>query len=695
MIFWEIFTFPEYITERGMHMTYVPQNPLIVQSDRSLLLEVDNPLYEATRDELARFAELEKSPEHIHTYRVTPLSLWNAASAGITSTDILGTLERYSKFDLPRNVLTDIEDYISRFGRVKLVKSEVGDLLLRSDDPMLISEIARNKRIQPYVLSQPDRNTLQIDHRFRGHVKQALVLFGYPAEDLAGYTDGAPLPLSLRNGNDFGLRAYQTDAVGAFWAGGTVHGGSGVVVLPCGAGKTVVGMGAMSQAQTRTLILTPSTIAVRQWIAELLDKTTLTADDVGEYTGDKKEIKPVTVTTYQILTYRPSTTAVDEETGEVGEFPHFDLFTAQDWGLIVYDEVHLLPAPVFRITAEIQARRRLGLTATLVREDGRETDVFSLIGPKKYDVPWKDLEKQGWIATAECTEVRMPLTPEERMEYMLVEDSRIKYRIAAENPIKLDVLEALVEKHRNDCVLIIGQYIEQLKQIAAKFDAPLVTGKTPNNERDRLYGDFREGNLKLLVVSKVANFAIDLPDANVAIQVSGTFGSRQEEAQRLGRILRPKKDGSIANFYSLVTHDTKDQDFSTNRQLFLTEQGYRYNIVDATAIVPELPARLAKMQAEFEEKKASADFDIDALREKANSRGRATEDEDAAVRPRGKRGRKKAEAKLTPEAAAEHAAEGIVAEDVAAGAEDQQPSQRRRGRPPKKPAGREHLRLVK
>jgi DNA excision repair protein ERCC-3 len=672
-------------------MTYTPDNPLIVQSDRSLLLEVDNKLYEAARDELARFAELEKSPEHIHTYRITPLSLWNAASAGIGAEDVLGSLERYSKFDLPGNVLTDIKDYISRFGRVKLTKSEAGDLLLKADDPMLIAEIARNKRIQPHVVAQPDRNTLQIDPRMRGHVKQALVLFGYPAEDLAGYTDGAALPLSLREkttteDEPFSLRPYQVNAIGAFWAGGTVHGGSGVVVLPCGAGKTLVGMGAMSQAQTHTLILSPSTIAVRQWISELLDKTTLTADQIGEYSGDKKEVKPVTVTTYQMLTYRPSVSAVNEETGEVGEFPHFDIFTKHDWGLIIYDEVHLLPAPVFRITAEIQARRRLGLTATLVREDERETDVFSLIGPKKYDVPWKELEKQGWIATAECTELRMPLTPEERMEYMLCDDSRIKYRIAAENPLKLDVLEALLERHSNDCVLVIGQYISQLKIITAKFGAPLVTGKTPNSERDRLYSQFREGSLKLLIVSKVANFAIDLPDANVAIQVSGTFGSRQEEAQRLGRILRPKKDGSIANFYSLVTHDTKDQDFSTNRQLFLTEQGYRYNIVDASTIVPGLEAKLAQMQADFEQRKLSGEFDIEAMLE---NRRKASEEEDGASKP--KRGRSKSKDKDIEQAEAE----GLVDTDVAAGAEDQQTGHRRRGRPPKQPASREHLRLVK
>lgn len=677
-------------------MPYAPQNPLIVQSDRSLLLEVDNDLYGAARDELALFAELEKSPEHIHTYRITPLSLWNAASAGVGAEQILGTLERYSKFDLPRNVQTDIQDYISRFGRVKLLKSDAGDLLMRSDDPMLIAEIARNKRIEPCVLAKPDRNTLQIDPRMRGHVKQALVLFGYPAEDLAGYNEGTPLSVVLREATqrekaEFDLRAYQSDAIGAFWAGGTVHGGSGVVVLPCGAGKTVVGMGAMSQARTHTLILTPSTIAVRQWISELLDKTTLTEDEVGEYTGEKKEIKPVTVTTYQMLTYRPSTTAIDKETGVVGEFPHFDLFTARDWGLIIYDEVHLLPAPVFRITAEIQARRRLGLTATLVREDGRETDVFSLIGPKKYDVPWKDLEKQGWIATAECTEIRMPLTPEERMAYMLVEDSRIKYRIAAENPIKLDVLEALLRRHKSDAVLVIGQYIDQLKDIAKRFDAPIVTGKTPNAERDRLYSDFRSGELKLLIVSKVANFAIDLPDANVAIQVSGTFGSRQEEAQRLGRILRPKKDGSIANFYTLVTHDTKDQDFSTNRQLFLTEQGYRYNIEDAATVLPDLPERLAAMQAEFEQKKLQTDFNIEALRDKALSRGRSANGERDIDAEKAKP--KARERKAATKVRGQPKDENIITDDIAAGAEDQQPPQRRRGRPPKEQ--NTHLRLVK
>ncbi len=672
-------------------MVYAPQNPLIVQSDRSLLLEVDNPLYSAARDELARFAELEKSPEHIHTYRITPLSLWNAASAGLTPEAAVEILARYSKFDLPNNVLIDIKDYISRFGRLKLVKSDAGELLLKSEDPMLIAEVARNKRVQPHVLAQPNRNTLQIDPRMRGHVKQALVLFGFPAEDLAGYNEGTPLAVELRpatlDGGLFGLRAYQEDAIASFWAGGTVHGGSGVVVLPCGAGKTVVGMGTMAQADTHTLILTPSTIAVRQWISELLDKTSLTAEQVGEYSGDKKEIRPVTITTYQMLTYRPF--KVDRATGEIGEFPHFDIFTKHDWGLIIYDEVHLLPAPIFRITAEIQARRRLGLTATLVREDGHETDVFSLIGPKKYDVPWKELERQGWIATAQCTEVRMPLTPEERTEYVHTEDSRIKYRIAAENPIKMDVLEELLKRHETDSVLVIGQYLHQLKGIAAKFNAPLVTGKTPNVERDRLYEDFRTGEINLLVVSKVANFAIDLPDANVAIQVSGTFGSRQEEAQRLGRILRPKKDGSIANFYTLVTRDTKDQDFSTNRQLFLTEQGYSYNIIDASEVVPTLPEKIAELEAELERKKLSGEWDIDARLEGRRHVARSDDDENGDASAKPKRGRKP-KAKTEP---VEVEAEAAVEADVAAGAEDQQP-QKRRGRPPKNQS-RDHLRLVK
>ncbi len=550
-------------------------NPLIVQSDRSILLEVDHPLHAEARDVLAQFAELEKSPEHIHTYRLSPLSLWNAASGGMSAQEILELLTRYSKYDIPVNVAVDIREYVSRYGRVKLIRE--GDaLLLISNDAALIAEIMHHKRTQPYLLRQLSSHTIQVDASRRGHIKQALIHIGFPAEDLAGYTEGSPLPLKLRSKTlqrkDFEPRKYQYAASAAYYAGGAPSGGSGVVVLPCGAGKTIVGLVTMADIQRATLILTPNTIAVRQWIQEIVDKTDIPPEMVGEYTGERKNICPITVSTYQILTYRRS----EEE-----DFPHFALFTSYDWGLIIYDEVHLLPAPVFRITAEIQARRRLGLTATLVREDGREADVFSLIGPKKYDVPWRELERQGWIATAECHEIRVGMTEDEQLNYALAEE-REKYRLAAESPAKLTMTRYLAERHRDDQVLIIGQYIDQLKLLASDLEAPLLTGRTPTAQREKLYDQFRRGDLKRLVVSKVANFAIDLPDANVAIQVSGTFGSRQEEAQRLGRILRPKSDGSLAYFYSIVTRDTRDQDFSANRQLFLTEQGV---IEDAEALL--------------------------------------------------------------------------------------------------------------
>ena len=551
-----------------------PSNPLVVQSDRTLLLEVDHPLYAETRDALAQFAELEKSPEHIHTYRLTALSLWNAAAAGLDAASVTLMLTRYSKYELPPVITADVRDYMGRYGKLRLIRRDT-DLVLVSEDPILIAEVARQKRMQPYILAQPDPVSLLVDPARRGHVKQALVAIGYPAKDLAGYTEGEALTFQTRvltlAGTPFTMRPYQEEAVDAFYVNGTVSGGSGVVVLPCGAGKTIVGIGAMSAIQRSTLILTPSTVAVRQWIAELLDKTTLTPDQVGEYTGERKDIRPVTVTTYQILTYRPSDDV---------EFPHFGLVTGHDWGLIVYDEVHLLPAPVFRLTAEIQARRRLGLTATLVREDGREADVFGLIGPKRFDVPWRELERQGWIATAECHEIRVALPEEERLTYALAEE-REKYRMAAENEVKTQVVQELLARHANDQVLIIGQYLDQLRFLASLLGAPLLSGRTNNAQREKLYEQFRRGEIKRLVVSKVANFAVDLPDANVAIQVSGTFGSRQEEAQRLGRLLRPKSDGRPAHFYTIVTRDTRDQDFSANRQLFLTEQGYRYTIEDA------------------------------------------------------------------------------------------------------------------
>jgi DNA excision repair protein ERCC-3 len=569
-------------------------NPLVVQGDHTVLLEVNNPLYEEARDALARFAELEKSPEHIHSYRITPLSLWNAAASGGSTDEVVGNLERFSKYPLPGNVVTNIHDYMSRYGRLKLVK-EKGKLLLRSDDPLLLTQMMNTKKLAVYITSRQDPNTLVVRGEMRGHLKQALVQFGYPAEDLAGYTDGAPMRVSLRSetlsGHPFALRDYQREAVDVFWAGGASAGGSGIVVLPCGAGKTMVGAGAIAAASCETLIVCYGTVAVHQWIRELLDKTDLTPDVIGEYTGDLKQIRPITVTTYQVLTHRPGRKGgiPKDEALTLDQFPHLAIFTSHDWGLIVYDEVHLLPAPVFRMAAEIQARRRLGLTATLIREDNREGDVFSLIGPKKYDVMWKTLEKQGWIATADCWEIRVALPREQRLEYSLAEEAVDRYRLAAVNPAKLEALSRLYAMHRDDNVLVIGQYLDQLKIIAGMLQAPIVTGQTSIRERERLYDGFRKGDVKLLVVSKVANFALDLPEANVAIQVSGTFGSRQEEAQRLGRVLRPKADGGPAHFYSVVTRETSDQDFAANRQLFLTEQGYRYTIMDATHLLSHGP----------------------------------------------------------------------------------------------------------
>lgn len=554
-------------------MVFNPDNPLIVQSDRSILLETDNDKFEIVRDSLAQFAELVKSPEHIHTYRITPLSLWNAASAGKMADEIIKDLFEFSKYDVPQNIIQDIKEYVSRYGRLKLIKDETtGELELISEDPYLIAEINSHRHVKELIKGKKDKYTILVNDGMRGRVKQALIKIGFPVEDLAGYVEGTTLDVEIldktKAGMNFGLRPYQKDSVEVFHAGGSSRGGSGVLVLPCGAGKTIIGIGVLAKVKMQTLILTTNITALRQWKTELIDKTSLTEQQVGEYSGEVKDIKPVTITTYQILTYRKT---------KDDEFIHLNLFDLQNWGLIIYDEVHLLPAPVFRAVADIQAKRRLGLTATLVREDGKEDDVFSLIGPKKFDVPWKVLEKQGWIAQAICTEIRIPLNEENRMQYATA-DSKLKFRIASENPAKLEIIKDLIEKHKDDNILIIGQYIDQLNAIADRFECPIITGKTPNKEREKIYGDFKSGVLKRLIVSKVANFAIDLPDANVAIQVSGTFGSRQEEAQRLGRILRPKSEGNLAHFYSLVTKDTKDQDFSANRQLFLTEQGYRYKI---------------------------------------------------------------------------------------------------------------------
>ncbi|MGQ9491364.1 MAG: helicase-associated domain-containing protein [Anaerolineae bacterium] len=577
-------------------MSVNPENPMVVQSDRTILLEVANPLYTEARDALARFAELEKSPEHIHTYRLSPLSLWNAAASGLSAEAILDTLTRYSKYDVPGNIRADVWDYVSRFGRLKLRAGPAGELLLTADDPLLMLEVSRQRKVRQFILEEIDRRTVRVNPAMRGHIKKALVDIGFPAEDLAGYVPGAGLTIRLRshtvNSNrPFSLRHYQQEAVEIFHARGSARGGSGVIVLPCGAGKTMVGMGTMEALQTNTLVLTTNTVAVRQWIEELLDKTTLTPEEIGEYTGDVKQIRPVTITTYQILTYHKRRKRADEdedlfddfENGQPRplspeDFPHFQLFNERDWGLIIYDEVHLLPAPMFRMTAELQARRRLGLTATLVREDHKEDHVFALIGPKKYDVPWKDLERQGWIATAHCHEIRLDMGPERRLEYALA-DSNLQYAIAATDPAKFPVVEQIIAKHPDDQILVIGTYLEQLEEMARILHAPLLTGKTPVRERQKLYRQMREGTLRCLVVSKVANFAIDLPDVSVAIEISGTFGSRQEEAQRLGRILRPKKDGRPAHFYAIVMRDTKDQIFGAKRQMFLTEQGYKYEVL--------------------------------------------------------------------------------------------------------------------
>ncbi len=556
---------------------YQPDNPLIVQGDHTVLVEVDSPRYVAARDGLARFAELIKSPEHIHTYRITPLSIWNACAAGVTTEEIVATLHEFSKYDVPQHVAVEIRDYASRYGRLRLVRDE-DQLRLEANDPALAEEISRNKHVAPLLTDRISPVAFHVSPIARGRLKQSLVAIGFPAEDLAGYSVGESLPIALRSNTlsemPFALRAYQREAAEIFHAGGTARGGSGVIVLPCGAGKTIVGLACMAELQSSTLILTTNVTATRQWVAEILDKTHLQEDQVGEYNGSRKEVLPVTVATYQIMTWRKSREA---------DFLHLNLFDQRDWGLIIYDEVHLLPAPVFQVTAGLQARRRLGLTATLVREDGREDDVFALIGPKKVDVPWKVLEYQGWIATASCSEVRLPLPEELRMPYA-VADARRKFRVASENPLKFEAVRKILRRHPGEPTLIIGMYVDQVKQVARELDVPVITGSTSQKKRDQLFGEFKSGQIGTLAVSKVANFAVDLPDASVAVQISGTFGSRQEEAQRLGRILRPKAGSNQAHFYTLVTRDTVEQDFALKRQLFLCEQGYAYQILDGDEI---------------------------------------------------------------------------------------------------------------
>lgn len=540
--------------------------PLIVQSDRTALLEVNHPQANDARHDLAVFAELERAPEHVHTYRITKLGLWNARAAGHDSDFVLEVLNKYSKFPIPSNIQVDIAQTMARYGRLVIRKGETG-LELYSTEPAVLLETTRQRKISELLVARLDANTWQIAEWARGQIKQELLKLGWPAEDTAGYTPGKHHEISLRD-DDWQMRNYQANAVEKFW-----EGGSGVVVLPCGAGKTIVGAATMAVAKTNTLVLVTNTVSARQWRAELLERTSLTETEIGEYSGSVKEIAPVTIVTYQILT-----------TKRKNEYSHLALLNNHDWGLIVYDEVHLLPAPIFKMTADLQARRRLGLTATLVREDGKEGEVFSLIGPKRFDAPWKEIEAQGYIAPAACFEVRIDLPPEEHLEYAMANQDD-KYRLAATSPIKIPIIQKLLRRHSGEPTLIIGQYLDQLGAVASALKAELITGETPVDERERLFGAFRERQIGVLVVSKVANFSIDLPEASVAIQISGSYGSRQEEAQRLGRLLRPKADGRTAHFYTLIARDTVDQDFAQNRQRFLAEQGYSYEILDADDLV--------------------------------------------------------------------------------------------------------------
>ena len=546
--------------------------PLIVQSDKSLLLEVDHPSAQAARIAIAAFAELERAPEHVHTYRITDLGLWNARAAGYDAESVVAALVDHSRYPVPHALLLDVADTMDRYGRLQLLSDHRHGLVLHALDRPVLEEVSRAKRIQGMLGERVDEATVIVHPSERGALKQALLKLGWPAEDLAGYVDGEAHPIALAE-DGWSLRPYQVEAVDGFR-----HGGSGVVVLPCGAGKTLVGAAAMAAMERTTLILVTNTVSARQWRDELLARTTLTEGEIGEYSGTSKEIRPVTIATYQVLT-----------TKRKGIHPHLELMSARDWGLILYDEVHLLPAPVFRMTADLQARRRLGLTATLVREDGREGEVFSLIGPKRYDAPWKDIEAQGYIAPAVCTEVRVTMPAADRMAYAMAEATD-RARLGAGHAAKIDVVRRLSERHRGEPMLVIGQYLDQLEEIAEALGAELLTGRTPVRRRQELFDAFRSGQIDRLVVSKVANFSIDLPEASVAVQVSGAFGSRQEEAQRLGRLLRPKADGRSAHFYTVVMRDTQDQDFAAHRQRFLAEQGYAYAIVDAEGLDAALDA---------------------------------------------------------------------------------------------------------
>ncbi len=537
--------------------------PAIVQSDRTVLLEVAHPEFERARASLTRFAELEKSPEHVHTYRVSAVSLWNAAAAGLRADEIASTLVELSRYDVPQAVLADVRDLCARYGRLRLVQGEAELLRLECDEEALLAEVGRAEPVAKLLRGRPSPTQATLAAPARGPLKQALIELGWPVEDLAPYEEGDALDVALRDTLD--VRPYQQQAALTWQSAG-----AGVVVLPCGSGKTIVGIAAIAEQACETLIVTSNAASLAQWRDELLARTTVAPEAIGEYSSKAKEIRPITLTTYQMLTHRPKRDA---------GFPHLDLFERREWGLVIYDEVHLLPAPVFRATARIQARRRLGLTATLIREDGAEPLVFSLVGPKRYDMAWRELEDAGWIASAECTEVRIPLAPQARMDYALA-DERERFGLASRNAAKDQLVEATLARHPGAQALVIGYYVGQLARVAKRLDAPVITGKTPRHEREALYARFRAGELPVLCVSKVANFALDLPSASVAVEISGTFGSRQEEAQRLGRLLRPKPDDNRAWFYTLVSRETIEQEYAHRRQLFLAEQGYRYTVLD-------------------------------------------------------------------------------------------------------------------
>ena len=539
--------------------------PLMVQSDKTMLLDVHSPSFQECRNDIIAFADLVKSPEHIHTYTLSPLTLWNAVSSGLSSDEIIKRLRKWSRYEIDERVIFFIEDTASRYGEFILTEEDQDNLRLSVKRERFFLTLYSEPTLKKY-LKKGDGNYFLLSKLDRGSLKAKLVKMGFPVDDRIPLKKGEKLELDLKDTVE--VRDYQKDSVDAFLSSG----GYGTIVLPCGSGKTIVGIETAVRLKTNTLILCPNVSSVHQWIRELLDKTTLTPDKIGEYSGETKSIRPVTVCTYQVLTYRT------KQEGEEAEpvYPHFSLFSDNNWGLVIYDEVHMLPAPVFRITAELQSIYRLGLTATLIREDGREDEVFSLVGPKRYDTPWAELTQKGYIAKAYCHEVRIPLPHTLELEYALA-TKKEKYRLASQNPLKIKVAEEILKRHEGESILIIGQYLDQLKVFQDHFGYPIITGTTSNKKRDELYDKFRSGEEKVMIVSKVANFAVDLPDASVAIEISGSFGSRQEEAQRLGRILRPKARDS--HFYTIVTEYSQEEEFASNRQKFLSEQGYSYSIV--------------------------------------------------------------------------------------------------------------------